>query len=187
MQLEQLVGGHPAGKTEELREIPECSPRLPRPCTRAAHVRAPGRRPDQAARDLDQRGLPGAVRPEQADELAVADLEVHAPQRFERAVPLDETADGERCGHDAERTLTLVPRGYEEGPVAEEAQARRDALERGERIEPLPHAPDRRAVYGSTDEDPEKHFLGWADEVDPDELFESGRAWGITVLREHAD
>jgi hypothetical protein len=80
-----------------------------------------------------------------------------------------------------------VPRGYEEGPVAEEAQARRDALERGERIEPLPHAPDRRAVYGSTDEDPEKHFLGWADEVDPDELFESGSAWGITVFREHAD
>jgi len=80
-----------------------------------------------------------------------------------------------------------VPRGYEEGPVAEEAQARRDALERGERIEPLPHAPARRAVYGSTDEEPEKHFLGWADEVDPDELFESGRAWGITVLRGPAD
>jgi hypothetical protein len=77
-----------------------------------------------------------------------------------------------------------VPRGYEEGPVAEEAQARRDALERGE---PLPHAPARRAVYGSTDEEPEKHFLGWADEVDPDELFESGRAWGITVLRAHAE
>jgi len=80
-----------------------------------------------------------------------------------------------------------VPRGYEEGPVAEEAQARRDALERGEPIEPLPHPPGRRAVYGSTDEQPEKHFLGWADEVDPDELFESGRAWGITVLRERAD
>jgi hypothetical protein len=80
-----------------------------------------------------------------------------------------------------------VPRGYEEGPVAEEAQARRDAIERGERIEALPHAPARRAVYGSTDDDPEKHFLGWADEVDPDELFESGRAWGITVLRGPAD
>jgi len=80
-----------------------------------------------------------------------------------------------------------VPRGYEEGPVAEEAEARRDALERGEPIEPLPHAPTRRAVYGSTDEEPEKHFLGWADEVDPDELFDSGRAWGITVLRGRTD
>jgi hypothetical protein len=76
-----------------------------------------------------------------------------------------------------------VPRGYEEGPVAEEAEARRDALERGEPIEPDLHPPERRAVYGSTEDNPEKHFLGWADEIDPDELFESGRAWGISVLR----
>jgi hypothetical protein len=68
-----------------------------------------------------------------------------------------------------------VPRGYEEGPVAEEAEAR------------LPRAPGRRAIYGSTDDEPEKHFLGWADEVDPDQLFESGRAWGISVLRERAE
>ena len=80
-----------------------------------------------------------------------------------------------------------MPRGYEEGPVAEEAQARRDAIEGGERIEALPHAPARRAVYGSTADEPEKHFLGWADEIDPDELFESGRAWGITVLRGRVD
>ena len=187
MQLEQLVGGHPAGEAEELREISERRPGLPRACPCTTHLRVPGRGPHQAARDLDERGLPGAVRPEQTDELAVADLEVDTAERFDRAVPLDEAADGERCGHDAERTLTLVPRGYEEGPVAEEAETRRDALERGEPIEPLAHTPDRRAVYGSTDEDPEKHFLGWADEVDPDELFESGRAWGITVLREHMD
>jgi hypothetical protein len=76
-----------------------------------------------------------------------------------------------------------VPRGYEEGPVAEEAQARLDALERGESVEPERHEPDRRAVYGSTDDVPEQHFLGWADEVDPEELFASGRAWGITVRR----
>jgi hypothetical protein len=79
-----------------------------------------------------------------------------------------------------------VPRGYEEGPVAEEAEARRDALERGESLDVKPRSQDRRAVYGSTDDEPEKHFLGWADEIDPDELFESGRAWGITVLRESA-
>jgi hypothetical protein len=80
-----------------------------------------------------------------------------------------------------------VPRGYEEGPVAEEAQARRDALERGESIEPAAHASNRRAVYGSTEDNPDKHFLGWLDDVDPDELFESGRAWGISVLRERDD
>ena len=76
-----------------------------------------------------------------------------------------------------------MPRGYEEGPVAEAAQARIDALERGEPIEAERAPADRRAVYGSTDEQPEQHFLGWADELDADELFASGRAWGITVRR----
>jgi hypothetical protein len=76
-----------------------------------------------------------------------------------------------------------MPRGYEEGPVAEAAEARRDALERGERIDAERHGRDRRAVYGSTDAEPAKHFLGWADEVDADELFASGSAWGLSVLR----
>jgi hypothetical protein len=71
-----------------------------------------------------------------------------------------------------------------EGPAAEEAEARLDALERGEREEPA--APERPAVYGSTADDPEKHFLGWADELDVDELFASGDAWGITVVRKPA-
>ena len=77
-----------------------------------------------------------------------------------------------------------MPRGYEEGPVAEAAEARRDALERGETLDVPVHAPERRAVYGSTEDDAEKHFLGWADELDPDELFASGRAWGISVVRQ---
>jgi hypothetical protein len=77
-----------------------------------------------------------------------------------------------------------VPRGYEEGPVAEEAEARRDALERGESLDPVSHAPGRKAVYGSTETEPEKHFLGWVDELDPDELFESGQAWGLSVVRQ---
>jgi hypothetical protein len=38
-------------------------------------------------------------------------------------------------------------------------------------------------VYGSTRDDPERHFIGWLGEVDPDELFESGAAWGLTVVR----
>ena len=41
----------------------------------------------------------------------------------------------------------------------------------------------RLAVYGSTEDEPERHFLGWRDELDPDELFASGKAWGITVVR----
>ena len=43
--------------------------------------------------------------------------------------------------------------------------------------------PERPAVYGSTADDPERHFLGWLDDVDPDKLFASGQAWGITVVR----
>jgi hypothetical protein len=70
-------------------------------------------------------------------------------------------------------------KGYAEGPAAEERFAE---LERAERDAPPP-PPDRQAVYGSTEDDPAKHFLGWLDDVDPDELFASGQAWGISVVR----
>lgn len=71
-------------------------------------------------------------------------------------------------------------KGYAEGPAAEERFAE---LERAERGEDAEAPPERPAVYGSTDEDPERHFLGWADEVDQDELFASGEAWGLAVVR----
>ena len=74
-----------------------------------------------------------------------------------------------------------MPRGYEEGPVAEEAERRRDELARGVQAEP---PPPRSAVYGSTAEQPERHFIGWLGDVDPDQLFASGDAWGISVVRE---
>ena len=70
-------------------------------------------------------------------------------------------------------------KGYAEGSAVEERLA---ALERGDdlgaRIDP-----GRGAVYGSTEDEPERHFIGWADEVDADELFASGRAWGLQVVR----
>lgn len=72
-----------------------------------------------------------------------------------------------------------MPRGYAEGPAAEEAERRLDELERG--VDEAPE--ERQAVYGSTADDPERHFLGWLGDVDPDALFESGEAWGITVVR----
>ena len=74
-----------------------------------------------------------------------------------------------------------MAKGYAEGPAAEEAEARRDALERGEVVAEA--VPERPAVYGSTADDPERHFLGWLDDVDPDALFASGKAWGLTVVR----
>lgn len=65
-----------------------------------------------------------------------------------------------------------------EGPASEERQ---EALDRGGR--PDTQQPrERRAVYGSTPDRPEKHFIGWLDEVDPEELFASGKAWGLSVV-----
>ena len=76
-----------------------------------------------------------------------------------------------------------MSRGYEEGPVADEAQARLDAMERGEPSGARKVSDTRAAVFGSTEEDSPVRFLGWADEVDAEELFESGSAWGISLRR----
>jgi len=70
-----------------------------------------------------------------------------------------------------------VGKGYAEGSAVEERLA---ALERGDDVD-APLGAGRGAVYGSTDDEPAPHFLGWADEVDADELFSSGRAWGIQI------
>jgi hypothetical protein len=62
---------------------------------RARDLRDPARGTHEVARDLDERRLAGAVR-SAAEELPVLDLEVDAPQRIRLAVPLLESADGER-------------------------------------------------------------------------------------------
>jgi len=71
-----------------------------------------------------------------------------------------------------------VGKGYAEGSAVEERLA---ALERGGDAE-APVGGGRAALFGSTEDDPEQHFLGWADDVDADELFASGRAWGLQVV-----
>ena len=76
-----------------------------------------------------------------------------------------------------------MPRGYMEGPASEEAERRLEELERAHAAEEVEQ---RLAVFGSTEDDDASHFLGWRDEVDPDELFESGRAWGLKVVRRSA-
>jgi hypothetical protein len=70
-------------------------------------------------------------------------------------------------------------KGYAEGSAVEERLA---ALERGDDATSASDA-GRPAVYASTKENPAQHFVGWADEIDADELFASGRAWGIQVRR----
>jgi hypothetical protein len=70
-------------------------------------------------------------------------------------------------------------KGYAEGSAVEERLA---ALERGDDLDAR-FDPGRRAVYGSTEDDPETHFIAWLDEVDPDALFNAGTAWGIQIVR----
>jgi hypothetical protein len=72
----------------------------------------------------------------------------------------------------------IMGKGYAEGPAAEEAEA---ARERGEHLAVDERPPPRRMVWGCTTERPESHVIGEVGEVDPDELFASGRAWGIHV------
>ena len=70
-------------------------------------------------------------------------------------------------------------KGYAEGSAVEERLA---ALERGDDFDGALSS-GRPAVYGSSDDEPARHFIGWADEVDADALFASGAAWGIQVVR----
>jgi hypothetical protein len=73
-----------------------------------------------------------------------------------------------------------VGKGYAEGPAAEEAERRRDELAAG--IDESEQA-TRLAVIGCTPDNPERHVIGWLDDVDPDALFAAGKAWGIRVER----
>ena len=73
-----------------------------------------------------------------------------------------------------------MAKGYAEGPAAEEAERRRDELAAGGADRPQP---TRLAVEGCTPDDPERHFLGWEGEVDPDAKSASGAAWGIRLVR----
>jgi hypothetical protein len=72
-------------------------------------------------------------------------------------------------------------KGYADGPAGEELLA---AQERGDHLDAPEAPPPRKMVWGSTTDNPEPHVLGEVGEVDPDELFESGRAWGLYVAVE---
>jgi hypothetical protein len=73
-----------------------------------------------------------------------------------------------------------MSKGYAEGSALEERLADFERAKRGRRS---PQVPLRLAVFGSTAAEPEPHFLGWADEVDGDELFATGAAFGIKLRR----
>jgi hypothetical protein len=74
-----------------------------------------------------------------------------------------------------------MPRGYMEGPAAEEAER---LAEEAARVKHTQAKTDvHAAVYASTDDDPSPHFIGWLADTDPDALFAAGTAWGVTVRR----
>jgi hypothetical protein len=73
-----------------------------------------------------------------------------------------------------------MSKGYAEGSALEERLA---DFERAKRDKRSPQASLRLAVFGSTADEREPHFLGWADDVDADELFETGAAYGIKLRR----
>ena len=73
-----------------------------------------------------------------------------------------------------------MSKGYAEGSALEERLA---DFERAQRQTRAPDASVRLAVFGSTADEPDPHFLGWADEVDAEELFASGVAYGIRLRR----
>jgi hypothetical protein len=73
-----------------------------------------------------------------------------------------------------------MSKGYAEGPALEE---RLSDLERAERKDRKPQPTLRAAVFGATTAKPEAHFLGWANEVDADKLFDTGAAFGITLRK----
>jgi ABC-2 type transport system ATP-binding protein len=84
------------------------APRLHRVVPVAEHVRLAAGRADQVADGADQRGLAGAVGPEQPEELTGPDLEVEAVEREEAVVvALGQSAEfqGEHADHDMRRRL----------------------------------------------------------------------------------
>ena len=77
-------------------------------------------------------------------------------------------------------SVAAMSKGYAEGSALEERFA---DLERAKRQGHQKDVPLRLAVFASTADDAEPHFIGWADEVDADDLFASGDAYGIKLRR----
>jgi len=79
------------------------------------------------------------------------------------------------------KTIAVIGKQGEE--MADEAPDAGAAQSAEKPAEAPARAPERkRGRPASTEDEPDRHFLGWADEVDADELFASGRAWGIQLV-----
>ena len=89
-------------------------------CFPPEHADVPARRSDAAAQRSQGRGLAGAVRADQRDDLTLVHTETHIPQHGDRAVP---GVQGHRLYHDRAATAGLALRLMP--PTAPQSECRR--------------------------------------------------------------
>ena len=99
VQRQELVGGEPVGEAEQLGEVSNRGARLGGAGRRALYLGAAARGSHETAGDLRERRLAGAVRAQQAEQLALRHLEIHAAERDGVAVALLERLAAEGGGH----------------------------------------------------------------------------------------
>src|SRR5262249_20682325 len=105
-QLEVLLHRHAVKGPRDLEAARDAELRAlmsgPRADVRALEEDLAALVPESAGDAADERGLPGAVRSDQAETLALIDVERHPAQGLETAEPLDDALDAkERLGHHA--------------------------------------------------------------------------------------
>ena len=83
----------------------------------AKHAHLAGVGPDDVHQDPDERALAGAVRPEQAEDLAGMDVERHAAKRRRVAVALDDVVERED-GHVPKSLLEVTQAATQPGFLA---------------------------------------------------------------------
>ena len=133
---QQLSRAVPAREAEQLGEVAEaaaCAGGTGRVALYAGRAAAG---PDEAAGDLDERGLAGTVRAEQADELSLLNLEVDALEGFDAAVPLLQTVnrEGGRCGGRHAASVRSTLRARSGSKKAQTCDGFRDMLAVGRRL-----------------------------------------------------
>ena len=98
VEPEDFAGVEPGLVPEELGQVADASAGGSVAERGAQHGTGTGGRSDETEEELHGRGLAGAVRTKQADELASADLEVEAVQRRRLPEALDHAPELDRRG-----------------------------------------------------------------------------------------
>ena len=87
-KVEDLPGAQRRREAHLLRRRTDAAARTPAAWIASKHANPTARRPAQADDEADERRLPGAVRPEQRDELAPRYVEIDLVDRCRRAEAL---------------------------------------------------------------------------------------------------